>query len=134
MNLKATVIVLLAGLLLAAGCGRSGGPTLAPVSGTVTYNGQPLEQGTIIFHPPKGRPSHGKIENGKITEVTTLDPGDGAVVGPNQVAIQSVERSTDINTPSKLLIPQRYGNPKESGLTAEVKEGQANEFTFELED
>ncbi len=125
--------VLLIASVLLAGCG-SDGPALGTVEGTVTYDGQPLEQGTIVFHPAKGRPAHGKIENGRIIEVTTLQAGDGANVGPNKVAIQSVQRSADMNVQSKSLIPGRYGNPNQSGLTADIKQGGPNELTFELTD
>jgi hypothetical protein len=37
--------------LLAAGCGGEGGPTLVPVKGTVTFNGEPLEGATVTFIP-----------------------------------------------------------------------------------
>ena len=115
------------------GCGRAG-PALGPVEGTVTYKGQPLEQGEIVFHPEKGRPAHGRIEDGRITQVTTLRSGDGATAGPNRVAIQSVQRSTDINVQSQSLIPRRYADPARSGLSAQIKQGETNELTFELSD
>ena len=38
---------------MTAGCGSSG-PERAVVSGEVTYNGQPVEKGTIRFLPTKG--------------------------------------------------------------------------------
>src|SRR5437868_3321743 len=41
-------------LLLAAGCGKSR-PNMFPVSGTVTWKGQPLEEADIIFEPIDGR-------------------------------------------------------------------------------
>ena len=125
-------LLLIASLLL-AGCGGDG-PAMGPVEGTVTHNGRPLERGTIVFHPAKGRPAHGKIEDGRISRVTTLRAGDGATVGPNKVAIQSLQRSADMNVPSKSLIPQRYANAGQSGLSAEIKPGESNELTFELTD
>ena len=52
-------------LVLLAGCGP-GDPRLA-VSGTVTFKGQPLNQGRIEFHPPenKGTMSGAVIQNGR---------------------------------------------------------------------
>lgn len=49
-------------LVVFAGCGQK-----TSVSGTVTYNGQPIETGAISFKPtgPAGRSFAGRIENGK---------------------------------------------------------------------
>src|SRR5262249_42906613 len=54
---------LLGGLALAlTGCG---GPTLYTVSGTVTYNGEPIPEGYIAFVPVgPGRGGGGTITNG----------------------------------------------------------------------
>ena len=49
-------------LALSAGCGDDGYGRRYPVSGTVTYKGQPLKQGTITFTPADadaGRPPAG---------------------------------------------------------------------------
>src|SRR5262245_28902387 len=64
------------------GCG---GPQLVSVSGTVTYKKEPLKEGSILFHPEKGRPAQGKIVNGEILDVSTFKKGDGATPGPNKV-------------------------------------------------
>ena len=118
-------------LLLLPGCG-GGGPTVAPVSGTVQYNGKPLAQGEISFHPTNGqRPAYGKIKDGEIVEVKTADQ-EGVIVGPCQVKVTSVEPAADMYTPSRSLIPQRYADPKKSGLTADIKTGQTNEVKFDL--
>ena len=57
------------------GCGKQGG-----VTGSVTYNGQPVEFGTISFTPVDGRGPvfGGKIENGKFT-VEPSYPGNKVV-------------------------------------------------------
>jgi hypothetical protein len=49
-------IVLLSLALLAAGCG---GPRLAPVTGKVVMNGQPLTAGDIWLHPTEDNPWKG---------------------------------------------------------------------------
>ena len=58
----------LAGLVaIAAGCGPSG-PERVKVSGTVTFQGSPLKNGTIVFVPAEGTkapPSGANIENGR---------------------------------------------------------------------
>jgi hypothetical protein len=134
--------------VLAAGCGRGDRAELAAVSGTVNYAGSPLPSGTIIFETAGARPAVGKIEAGRIVEVTTYEPGDGVPVGRHKVSIQSVsdaravgggaspadsnaDPATYMATAS--LIPQKYGNPETSGLTAEVNAGETNELSFDLE-
>ncbi len=127
------------------GCGSGVSPT-ADVTGEVTLDGKPLETGVIIFETTGARPSTGKIENGKIVEVTTYKTGDGASVGQSKVSItafkppESVEVShpgdempTDANyMVGTLLLPERYSNPESSGLTAEIKEGENNVVKFDL--
>jgi len=119
--------VCLAAALL-AGCGGGG---FAPVAGTVTYKNEPLKEGSIAFHPEKGRPAHGKIRDGKIVEVTTETAGDGARVGPVRVTIQAVTGGSDMYAKHKSLVPDKYGDPSKSGLTAEIKP-DANDLKFDL--
>ena len=51
------------GLAACAGCGKG----LATVEGNVTFDGQPVEKGTIVFEPADGvgPTGGGAIENGK---------------------------------------------------------------------
>lgn len=69
------------------GCGPSG-PQPYPVSGTVTYHGEPVRAGLIIFAPDAtlGNPGPAivaTIENG---QYRTL-PGKGMIGGPHRVTI-----------------------------------------------
>lgn len=48
---SSTVIVLLVVLMSSMlGCGK-GGPSLVPVTGSVTVDGKPANEATVIFHP-----------------------------------------------------------------------------------
>ena len=49
------LVLLIVGVVL-VGCGKSG-TEIAPVEGTVTYRGQPLKRGRIIFEPQNDRPA-----------------------------------------------------------------------------
>ena len=75
-----------AGLL--AGCGSS----LASVSGQVTYDGKPVEEGYITFTPAdgKGKDAGGPIKNGRY-RVTELPPGPKVVkvIGLKKVSFAS---------------------------------------------
>jgi len=132
-NRIACVLVLLGVCSALVGCGSS---DAASVTGTVTYNGQPLEDGTLIIHPASGRPAHGTIKAGQIVEVTTLEPGDGAPPGPVKLAVQSTK--PDPKDPSGMAsiskIPKKYTDSATSGLEAVLEAGKVNELKLELKD
>lgn len=69
-----------------AGCGDSG-PTIVPVSGTLTYKGKPVANARVDFTPEHGRPSWGATdEEGHFT--LNYDRGhDGAIVGKHTVSV-----------------------------------------------
>jgi hypothetical protein len=130
------------------------------VSGTVTYNGNPLEKGKISFVPddPKSVGASGIIENGSY-RLSTGGGDDGARAGKYKVTITAKEDATakaqaDFNKASKgaagpghipgqfmakaeaqakSLIPTGYGDINTTTLTAEVKE-QSNTIDFKLSD
>jgi hypothetical protein len=74
MQMKSTTPLLLCGFgicLLLLGCGTDegayDGPKRIPVSGKVTFDGQPVDGGTITFLPKQEgiRPTGGQILNGE---------------------------------------------------------------------
>jgi hypothetical protein len=144
--------ILAACLLIASGCSDDGLPKRYPVTGTVTYNGKPLERGQVNFLPtaPEGRPASGDIEAGRYS-LMTQTPGDGAIPGKYRVTI--VASDVDLTDaiakqqggiPSqqdvmkaqrkvKRAIPAKYEDPAKSGFEREVKE-ESNTFDFSLTD
>ena len=144
------------GLSLASGCGDDEGiGQRYSVSGTVTYNGKPLEKGTINFQAVAAdrRSAGGEIQDGAY-RLTTQSPGDGALPGKYRVSITAKEvdmakveatsKKQGGTLPSKKelgrafqqakrLIPAKYESPATSGLEAEVKE-ESNTFDFTLTD
>lgn len=128
-------------LLSTTGCsdGLSDESTLK-VQGAISYNGEPVTTGQIVFFPDSG----GKIAVGQIQKdgtyiLTTYKEGDGALPGSHQVAIISERDMEGIDAedpeaeaePS--FIPTKYNMQKTSGLTAIVKE-ETNEIDFALTD
>jgi hypothetical protein len=131
-----------------------------PVSGTVNYNGKPLEKGEINFVTEDLKTNFGAtgtITNGSYT-LSTGGSDDGAQVGKYKVTISSKEdyvskaRSdfqkesgvvgegkippqhlAKASATSKNLIPAGYGDVRTTTLTAEVK-AQSNTIPFELSD
>jgi hypothetical protein len=105
------IAVVLIGL---AGCGGSG----ASVSGTVTYNGKPVESGHINFYPVDGQgsPVGGPIEGGKYT-VKNVPPGKHRVNVTSQpkgaVSADSTDdtiKDKDTKRPDDLIVPTDEGN------------------------
>ena len=134
--LTATVV------LLALGCGSN---KFAPVSGTVTLNGQPLANASVSFQPvapggtvEAGVGSSGKTgPNGEFTLVSSTGQ-TGAVVGQHRVRISALEKQageTDARPPRggwpmKDKVPAKYNNKSE--LTVDVPSGGTPNANFEL--
>jgi len=162
-SLPLAVFVLAGGMALMGlpGCGGDDLPRRYPVSGKVTYRGQPVPSGTITFTPAdlqKGRSGGGMITGGNYV-LTSLTTEDGAIPGRYKVTV--ISRKESLNTadtnlrlmyekarstggvpiPPQVkkqlktedLVPAKYAQPETSDLTAEVKE-QSNVLNFELKD
>ena len=71
-------------LLMLAGCGRDDGPQRFALSGSVTFGGQPLPAGAIVFEPDTSRGNQGP---GAVTSIRdghyATEPGKGTVGGPH---------------------------------------------------
>ena len=122
-------VVGLMSLLLLTGCADK--PKLGQVTGTVTYKGEPVKEGTITFVPADGRAATGKIVDGKITDVTCFEANDGVPVGSQTVLIHSPSPSDDMYKPIKSLIPARYGT-LQSDLKADIVAGENPPLSFDL--
>jgi hypothetical protein len=77
-------------LVLAAGCGQDE-LALAPVRGTVYYNGVPLKGGTIVFAPDRERGCCGSVATASIrtdgTYVLRTGDTNGATPGWHRITI-----------------------------------------------
>jgi hypothetical protein len=116
------------------GCSR-GHPT-APVSGTVTYKGQPVAFGQVTFIHTYGHTAFGPIKDGRYSM--------RAPVGDCRVAISSLESDPPQDPKQrkqirpgmvvpKSFIPEKYQRPDKSGLTFKV-ENKENIADFTLQD
>lgn len=128
--------------LPAIGCGRPA--DMGAVTGTVTLDGKPLARGRLALECPGHRPASARIENGRILEVTTYRPGDGAAIGRHLIAVFARAESTPAvaespgqsrSSPASMvgpsLIPVRYNHPDTSGLSVTIKPG-LNMLSLEL--
>lgn len=146
----AVVGVVCTGLL--TGCGSRPGPKpdverVVPVSGTLTYQGKPLESYQVTFLPVDGRRAAVGITDaeGKFT-MGTNDAGDGAPPGKHKVAVAFVGAAADeipgqeaiVDNPAllpqpKVKIPGKYSNPETSGLAQEVPEDGLEDLKIDLQ-
>ena len=130
------------------GCGRGEGPHPVPVSGTVTWNGKPLSSGTITFLPTgatAGRMASGGIDERGQYELSSIEPGDGIVPGDYMITVNVVKiiKAPDLSpnaSPldaigrSERVLPDKYYNAQQSGLTATIDESDSRktiDFTLE---
>ena len=126
MNPTQIVFALLVGLVLfASGCSQGDRPELAPVSGTITLDGKPLKNATVIFKPATGKASRAFTDQQGHYELAYLRDIMGAKLGQHIVGITTTNMEAGIPE----LVPVRYN--KETELSAEVKPGN-NEFDFSL--
>jgi hypothetical protein len=132
-------------LLFLAGCGEN--PyALAPVSGRVTLNGEPLPDASVIVHPLStakevGPDSTGITDSQGRFTLTTVDGPRGAVVGKSRVTISTKKLSEERSDASAQLqkakdiavqekVPLKYAG--ESALTLEIPSGGLASADFDL--
>ncbi len=140
--MKTSVILLFTTLgLVLVGCGSDSRGERFALTGTVTFDGQPLSRATIVFVSGEGSGSvkaSGQVEDG----VFSIDAGRGALIGearvevyPELVELEEFEaaRGEDFSNPTEaktIDIPTRYNT--ESELTAIVKADGNNDYGFHL--
>ena len=133
-------------LLLALGCGggeRTEG--LAPVTGRITYDGQPVPAGQIHFYPADGkRQSSGTIDADGNYALTSYKPGDGALIGKHRVVIDATRPMDPLPDPDTLdatkaappkpperILPAQYYDRATTPLEREVKDDD-NVIDFDI--
>ena len=90
------VLLTVCASMFCCGCGPDNGLTMGRVSGTVTYNGQPVEFGDILFEPDSekgnnGVPSMGSIGKDGTFVMSTQESGDGVIAGYHKVGIRALD-------------------------------------------
>jgi hypothetical protein len=138
----ASWLLLCALCLLPTGCGSSKFPKTVPVSGRVTFQGKPLAGGTVAFLPVNGsegqssRPVAGEIGPDGGYQLSSFRKGDGAMPGQYHVTVESyssIPTRSEPNKPYVRRIPQRYGKPAESGLSATIPADASGPLVFDFD-
>jgi hypothetical protein len=121
-------------LAVAVGC--SGKPGRQPVSGRVTYRGEPLRLGTVSFTPEDRaacQPGGASLTDGafRIETASGLFPGRYTVSfsAPDPKTSQAPPGSDEIVNARELL-PKRHND--ESRWSVEIRPG-TNDFVFDLD-
>ena len=143
MRTRAFIASLLAGLSLAlSGC-ESPPYKVAPVSGRVTLDDQPLADALVTFQPigsktnaskPNMQPGPGSFgrtdKDGKFSLRVVEPDQPGAVVGPHQVLISTAtSNGGDGDRAVGERVPRRYRDGK---LQFDVPTGGTTEANFDL--
>lgn len=126
--------------LLAAACGGGGHP-LAPVSGRVMLDGEPLAGAKIGFEPMRegkeldaGQGAYATTDESGSFTLTALDGTKGAVVGKHRVWIRTLQAREDETgkfiVEREELLPERYHDRTE--LTFTVEPSGSNRANFDL--
>lgn len=130
------VVAFLLSAVSLTGCGGEE-PAGNPVTGTVTFQGKPLDQGSIEFSPAAGQGtmSGATITNGEYT----IPAESGLKPGKYDVRISSVEGGATVDPnempgeakmTAKERIPPEYNS--KTTLTAEVKDSGENKIDFTI--
>lgn len=118
----------------AAGCGPSDPLARYPVKGKVSFQGQPVEEGTITFEDPSaGQVNSSPLAAGGAYSLE-LPAGDFKVsVAPPLVETKAGPDSPGDMVPKKVAnIPKKYWVQEKSGLTARVERDNTT-FDFDLQ-
>lgn len=141
---SSTFVLVAVGMLFVQIAGCSGeGPDYetGQVSGTVTFDGKPVTEGSVTFHSEElGTGGTADLGSGGTFTVRGAE-GAGLRVGSYVVRISPPPQDFgdgDPNKPAPTIapkefpnIPEKYRDSKTSGLKADVKAGP-NEFKFEM--
>jgi hypothetical protein len=134
-----TLLALLGGLAV-CGCGR--GRAIAPLSGSVAFNDQPVKAGKVNIASGQGFAASAAITNGRFRFKTQY--GEGVPPGPYKVSITPASMSDKEylevlagrrpdSKPPDADIPAKYRDFATSDLRAEVKPGDDNQVHFEMQ-
>lgn len=115
---------------VAGGCGQGG--NLSKVTGKVSYDGQPVPEGRILFRSTDGRAYSGPITNGEYEVM--CEPGKMRVeiIASRVIPGKFVKGENGEKEPipaAEMYIPAKYNSA--STLTAEVK-SSSTEVPFDL--
>jgi hypothetical protein len=124
---------------LSGGCGSNEPiPGPATVRGKVTFNGQPVAGGLVVFTPDPQRGGRGKSASAETgpdgSFALRLDNSPHIPTGWYRVALAPAPVIADpLSAPRKPTFPAKLARPDMSGLEREVQPGKEHVFEFAVE-
>lgn len=141
-GLQAPAAMLLMGAVagvatILAGCGRPDPFGRQPLKGVVTWNGKPIQYGSIALEPAEGQPAGAmaSIRDGVFEIPQSAGPCPGTYNVWLHAYDHSGERPADGSeiAPPKEILPAKFLAKPPTQITIEKAEGgKVNEFTFDL--
>jgi hypothetical protein len=130
------LILAAVGFLAASGCGQTELAAPTTVRGTVTFQGQPLAGGLIVFAPDRDKGTPG----GPVSATIGPDGAyrlmhEGSPIVPSgwyRVAIADAP-ATFANDSAAPRFPAALRRPDQAGLNREVRPAQENVLNFDIE-
>jgi hypothetical protein len=149
---RQALLLALAAMTLLGGCAKdkwqSQRPKVVHAGGQVLYKGQPLEGAHVTFASSVANVSaFGRTDAEGRFRLTTFEPNDGAVPGPQRISVSKVklinpldpalDRTTTTaklpRTERRWLIPEHYGDVQTSTLTFDIPDAGKDDIVLELQ-
>jgi len=123
MTVASRIWIGVAGLaLLAIGCGPQPKPA-GKVSGSVSYNGQVVEEGLVNFRSAAGIGAQAPLENGEFRIEGLLDAGDYKVYLSAPLP-EPQPPGSNPEAVAPFLVPARFCSPATTPVEVTVSEGE----------
>jgi hypothetical protein len=116
-------------------------PKTVSVDGQVTYQGKPLDNGSVVFSPAAtvvdtpARPATAQLAPDGTYRLSSFRRDDGVMPGEYRVTVVSYisPPSPEQQRAAVWRIPARYGDPAKSGLTCTVPADAHGAITYNIE-
>jgi len=142
-----SLFFLLSPFVWLVGCGGDPDFGQVPAKAIIKVDGVPMEEVAVVLIDDTGNNGFGRTDSNGVAEIRSVISTEresievkGILPGDYRVSTTRTEVHTRFNPETQETVyesttyhvPARYNDPTRSGLTASVKKGEPNEFTFEL--
>jgi hypothetical protein len=118
-------------VVVVAGCDK--GVKKVTVHGTISYNGQPLRSGMLMFSGPGGSPSGATIHSDGTFTITDVVPGEVIIYVKEAPQGSGGPGASNEPKPPPVSLPDKYHDPEKSGLKYTITP-DTKELPIEIKD